>query len=227
MAEPFQIPSDKQLRANTKEFDLNREQVRELELTIRHAHEDLAGFYRTRMDRSERASRIDKLKEMHAAITRLLKVLGPNAAVIDDVNESLPFNMRELIGEVISPDLIAEVTGRTRHSLQHGQGRRAAGLEHGTRLLAAQLRLIKEPLDAWLAAYTVDPGGRESDNTRNYLIAALSRAAPAVIGREATATANGTFARLVTAVCHACGLDDNGLEKRVERVLAGLRDSTS
>lgn len=35
--------------------------------------------------------------------------LGRNAAAIDGTNENLPFAMREVIGEVLSPYLIAEV----------------------------------------------------------------------------------------------------------------------
>lgn len=227
MPEPFQLPPSDELCAIVKDFGLNREQARELELVIRHAHEDLEGFYRVRMSRPERAMGIAKLKEIHSAITQLLKVLGRNAVAIDSTNESLPFAMRKVIGEVISPYLIAEVTGRTLQDLQYEHARHAAGLEHGGRLLAAQLHLIKEPLDAWLADQILDPGGPEPDHTRNHLIAELAKAAPSIIGRKATATAKGLFERLVAAAFHACGLDDTGLDRRIERVLKACRDGSS
>lgn len=226
-ADLFDLPSAGDLAEIASELHLSDVQKHELDLTLRHAHADLEGFFRTRLDRSDRARRAERLKAFHGALASLLDVMGENPVAIEDLNDCLPFEARETIGKGVSKEVAETISGRAVHALRGDDAMRSVGLLHGAHLLAAQLRLIKAPIDAWLNAYVADPGGVEPDHMRNHVIRALAHAAPAILGRRATATAGGRFARLVAAVFHACELDDTGLEARIGRVLATRRKSSS
>jgi hypothetical protein len=222
MTDLFNLPDQAALDQIAQDLKLDALHLNELHITMRHALADLEGFFRTRMDRRERARRAAQLRAVHAGLEALIAALGSDDEAMADVNASLPFNARQAIAAQLDPDLIATVCdGRPDDPF----GRQTAGLQHGARLLGTQLRVIKAPMDAWLANQTPDPGGPEPDYVRNYVISALAKACGDILDRRATATANGLFARLVTAVFHACNLDDTGLEKRIERQLSMLRNS--
>ena len=63
---------------------------------------------------------------------------------------------------------------------------------------------------------------RPKNVARDFLLFRLAEAAPAVIGRRPTATANGRFVRLCAAVVVACGFDDRGIERAVEKAIKEL-----
>lgn len=216
--ESFDLPSPAALNEITREFELTDSQRRELELVLRHAREDLVGYFQTRIGRGPRKDRMDQLAALDKAMARLVYSLGKD---LDLVNENLPFECREAIAWCASSQLIAAVTG---DKLSDAGARESArqevvGLHHGARILAAQLRLIRGPIQAVLAEKSTDPGGPEPNHLRAFLIRALAKAAPLIIGQEATGTADGKFHRLITAVFAALEIDDTGLEKVIERQL--------
>ena len=101
--------------------------------------------------------------------------------------------------------------------------RRTIGLKNGSELLAYLIKTINQPIKAWFDVDRLNQGGRPPKTVeRDYLLLRLAAAAPAVIGRRPTATANGPFVRLCAAVVVACGLDDRGIERAVEKAIKEL-----
>ena len=101
--------------------------------------------------------------------------------------------------------------------------RQARGLENGGELL---MHLSKGSTNRSRPGSNVDRrnrGGRPAKNpARDFLLFRLAEAAPVVIGRRATATANGPFVRLCAAVVVACGFGDRGIERAVEKAIKEL-----
>jgi hypothetical protein len=90
-------------------------------------------------------------------------------------------------------------------------------------LLAYLVKKINQPIRTWFAVDRLNQGGRPTKNpARDLLLFRLAEAAPVIIGRRATATARGRFVRLCGAVVVACGLEDRGIERAVEKAIKEL-----
>ena len=216
--ETIDLPSPAALDEITREFKLNDSQRREFELVLRHARQDLEGYFQTRIGRGPRKDRMDQLAALDKAMARLVDYLNKD---LDLMNENLPFECREAIAWCASAQLIAAVTGEnvSEAGARVSHKEEAVGLHHGARILAEQLQLIREPIRAVLAEKSTDPGGPEPDHLRAFLIRALAKAAPLIIGQRATGTSKGKFPRLIAAVFAALEIDESGLEKAIERQL--------
>lgn len=218
MAKNFTLPPPAQLTEIRRELKLNAAQARELELVIRHAHEDLEGYYRSRIGRTPRKARMDRLTAVDQAIGKLSSLLEKK---LEFINDDLPFHAREAIAWCASSQLISAITGEevSRRGTRIAHKEQSIGLHHGARIFAAQLRLIREPIQNVLAEKSADPGGLEPSHARVMLIRALAAAAPAIIGNRATGTAGGDFERLVAAVFRAVGINADDAGKAIERIL--------
>lgn len=218
MARNFTLPNPVELAGIIRELMLNEAQARELELVIRHAHEDLEEYYRTRISRGQRKIRMGRLRSVDHALAKLITLLGKNPEL---VNEDLPFDAREAIAWCASSQLITLVTGDILSDANSrvSEKEASAGLRHGARLLAAQLQLIREPIANVLAEESTDAGGLEPDHVRLRLIRSLAAAAPEIIGEAATGSAGGIFTKLVDAVFRGLNVNTEGLEKVIEHVL--------
>ncbi len=218
MAELFTRPSPDQLAEIGRELKLTTERAHELALVIQHVHEDLEGYYRTRIGRGPRKDRMDRLRAVDQALEKLIVLLGKNP---DEVNDDLPFDAREAIAWAACSELISVVTGEvvSEAGVRIPHKEKSAGLRHGARILVAQLQLIREPIQEVLSEESSDPGGLEPNHVRVMLIRALAAAAPDILGAPATGTAGGDFARLVDAVFRGLEINTDGLEKAIERIL--------
>ena len=90
-------------------------------------------------------------------------------------------------------------------------------------LLAHRVERINRPVKAWGELDRCNKNGRPANVVREFLLIRLAVAAPNVLDSRATVTAGGKFVRLCAAVFSACGLDTEGLEKSIERVLKSRR----
>jgi hypothetical protein len=98
--------------------------------------------------------------------------------------------------------------------------RQGRGLERGGELFVHVIERINRPIKTWLELDRHNRGGRPMKSlARDLLLYRLAEAAPVIIRRKATATARGRFVRLCHAVTVACGLDDRGLERAVEKAI--------
>jgi hypothetical protein len=219
----FDLPTKERFAELCKDLNLDKEQAHELELAIRHAHEDLDGFFKTRISRAERAYRFEQLKAFDKALTKLIATMGPNTKAVADFNVSLPFSLREQIGLMASPSHITTATGRTARKSRAARDRKVAGLEHGAKLLHVQLTEIKKGIGNLLESAVIDRGGRSPDLVRQYLVKALAQSASDILGRAATSTSNSRFVQLVLSVFSACAIDEAGAEELIERSLKTLR----
>ena len=223
MDKNFALPSPKKLKDVARDLKLNDAQARELELVIRHAHADLGGFFRTRMTRADRARRLRQLKTFRSVLKKLASTMGEKPEEIAYFNESLPFQLRESIGLMASAELVRTVASRQVPETGTDHVRRSAGLTHGAAIFHHQLLEIGTGIDSLLDAAVKDPGGRNPDFVRSHLATMLARSSRIILGRRASGTAGGRFAKLVAAVFVACGLADDGVEKIVERTLKSLQ----
>jgi hypothetical protein len=218
----FELPSPQALTDLAAALHLTAGQKHELDLALRHAQADLQGLSRTRVDRSRNAQLTDRLKALRTGLAKLITAMGRDPEVL---TAAMPFDVREVVGWTLSAAHIAKVTGREVVASAEALERdgRSAGLLHAGPLLLAQVQLILDSIDGALKGAPTDPGGPEPNFVRHHLIVSLAEAAPAIIGRRATATANGPFLNLVTHVFNACGVSSAGLEKAVGVALASSR----
>jgi hypothetical protein len=101
--------------------------------------------------------------------------------------------------------------------------RKAIGLKHGPELLRYAIERINQPIKTWFELDRLNRGGRPTKNpARDLLLLRLAERAQAILGRRPTATAGGRFVRLCADVVVACGLDDRGIERAVEKALKEL-----
>ena len=92
--------------------------------------------------------------------------------------------------------------------------RQARGHENWGELLMHFVERINQPIKTWFELDRRNRGGRPAKNlARDFLLFRLAEAAPTVIGKRPTATANGRFVRLCAAVqsVAACGSGDRGI----------------
>lgn len=218
MAKTFKLPTSTQIAEIRRELKLSEAQAHELTLAIRHVHADLEGFYRTRIGRGPRKDRMDRLKAVDQAIGKLSSLLEKDLELI---NEDLPFKAREAIAWCASSQLITELTGKkvSRRGIRIRHEEETVGLDHGARILAAQLRLIRDPMRTVLTEKSTDPGGFEPNHARVMLIRALAAAAPDIVGKRATGTAGGKFEKLVGKVFEELGIETRDLRKTIENAL--------
>lgn len=96
---------------------------------------------------------------------------------------------------------------------------RSQGLLYGSRILQAYLEEVLQPITLVVDEPSADHGGQEPNFVRHHLIKLLQETFRDILGRKAAATANGPFVRLVNAVFLACGIETDGIEKAIERVI--------
>jgi len=216
-SQAFRLPTEEAWQDSIASLGLSEARQNELRIELQHLEHDLPVFFATRIDRARRRELVGRMRAFYDAAERLRETIseGSDALLI-----ALPARSLEAMGLIISvpPEGLAE--GDRPPDLPD---RRVLGLKYGPMLLAAALKQIDAPIEAWLEQEEPDRGGREPDLERLFVIEALARRARAIIGRPATATANGPFAKLCAAVFHACNLDAEGLEDAMERVLRRMR----
>jgi hypothetical protein len=237
-------------RPTPEEFDvlvydqkLDGLQAHELGLVLYHVGEDLREYRKRHEGRKPRRELVRRLKRFADLFNHLEYEIDRSRKTMADF---LPLDTQEEIGqlmsygaieaalnrEIPSRDLRCEIESLTgddpdfrmaqiEASLDHE--RRAIGLKDGPELLAYLIKKINQPINTWFAVDRLNRGGRPTKNpARDLLLFRLAEAAPVVIGRRASATARGRFVRLCAAVVAACGLDDRGIERSVEKAIKEL-----
>jgi hypothetical protein len=237
-------------RPTPEEFDvlvldqkLDGPQAHELGLVLYHVDEDLKEHRKRRDDRKPRRELVRRLKRFADLFNDLEYEIDRSRQTMADF---LPLVAQEEIGqlmsygaieaalnrEIPSRDLKSEIESLTaddpncRMAQLEGRReyeRRTIGLKNGSDLLAYVIKTINQPIKAWFDVDRLNQGGRPPKTVeRDYLLLRLAAAAPAVIGKRPTATANGPFVRLCAAVVTACGFGDRGIERAVEKAIKEL-----
>jgi hypothetical protein len=199
----------------------------ELQDEIRRQGNTLADFLP--LDTQEAIGEIMSFSAMEAALGKKLASRDPQGGVkeavmrladrsdvriaeIEAEQEGLEETLKRLTADG-SDVRIAEIEARFDYQ------RKTLGLKHAPELLAHLVDRIYRPIQVWLDLDRLNRGGRPSDVVRDYVLIRLIEAAPEVLGSRATGTADGKFVRLCTGVFNACGLNTEGLEKAIERIL--------
>lgn len=225
-----QRPPVEKIRALARRMGLSEPCARELEVAISHLVEDLETSRISREERKEivRQRRILSrhlrglerfASNRHDSETTSLRMLLPNASLdaIARLSSDEAMRARADAGPHPRPMVFPE-------GPLSPEKREAAGLLYGD-LLLAMVRSAAGPLDEWLAQDRRNKGGSPPDTARRLAIIALANAAPSIIARRATATANGPFARLCADVLALLGIPCTGLERAIETTLRQWRAS--
>jgi hypothetical protein len=239
----FQKPTPREFDKLVRDQKLDTLQARELGLVIYHVDEDLREFRKRREGRKPRPELVRRLKRFADLFDRLEYEIDRSRNTMTDF---LPLDALEQIGllmsygaleaalnrQIQSRDLIPEIESlkaddpdfrmaRLEEQLEYE--RRAIGLKNGPELLTHLVKKINEPIKTWFAVDRLNRGGRPTKNpARDLLLFRLAEAAPALIGRRATATAGGRFVGLCQAVALACHLANRGIERAVEKAIKEL-----
>jgi hypothetical protein len=246
----FRLASPRELEQELGDLSLTEAQTVALDLTLRHVDEDLKNF-RTRLEgRKSRPELVRRFRRMEKILGELQDEIQRQRNTMSDF---LPFDTQEAIGEIMSFSAMEAALGKKLAS-RDPQGsvkeavmrladrsdvriaeiearfdyqRKALGLKHAPELLAHLVERITRPIQVWLELNRQNRGGRPSDAVRDYVLIRLVEAAPEVLGSRATVTAGGKFVRLCTGAFNACGLNTEGLEKAIERILKQRRAKSS
>ena len=239
----FHRPTPEEFDVLVRDQKLDGLQAHELGLVLYHVDEDLKEYRKRREGRKPRRELVRRLKRVAKSLGDLefdLRRWGQT------INDFLPPDTREEIGmllsfsamesalkrEIQTPELGSEIESLLSESLDFRMTqledrllarRQARGLENGGELLMHFVERINQPIKTWFELDRRNRGGRPAKNlARDLLLFRLAEAAPVVIGRRATATANGPFVRLCAAVVVACGFGDRGIERAVEKAIKEL-----
>jgi hypothetical protein len=239
----FHKPTSEEFDELVRDQRLDDLQARELRLVLYHVDEDLKEYRNRRKDRKPRRELVRRLKRAAKLLSDLEFELRRWGQTID---EFLPADTREEIGtlmsfsamesalkrEIQTPELSSEIESLSSECPDFRMAqledrlltrRQARGLEHGGELLMHFVERINQPIKTWFDVDRLNRGGRPPKTVeRDYLLLRLAEAAPAVIGKRPTATANGPFVRLCAAVVVACRLEDRGIERAVENTIKKL-----
>ena len=239
----FHRPTPKEFDELVRDQKLDDLQAHELGLVLYHVDEDLKEYRKRREGATPRRELVQRLRRFADLLNNLEYELDRSRKT---VAEFLPLEVLEEIGLLMSYGAIEAALNREMHSrdlkceiesltmadpnfrmaqleerLEYE--RRTIGLKNGSELLAYLIKTINQPIKAWFDVDRLNQGGRPPKTVeRDYLLLRLAAAAPAVIGRRPTATANGPFVRLCAAVVVACGFDDRGIERAVEKAIKEL-----
>ena len=243
VGEGFARPSSEALKGLARELNLDDSQARELGIVLYHVDEDFKAFRGRLEGRQPR-------KELVRRLGIIAKLVGDLAIQLRNWEKTLadflPEDAREEIGVLMS---FSAMEAALKRELRFSElqlhieeladedpefrmaqleerllsRRQARGLEHGGELLTHFVERINGPIKAFFELDRLNRGGRPSTHqTRDYLLRRLAEAGRAVIGVRPSATAGGRFARLCVAVFAACGVDDTGIERAIERTLEKL-----
>ena len=237
-------------RPTPKEFDelvldqkLDDLQAHELGLVVYHVDEDLKEYRKRREGARPRRELVQRLRKFAKLFNNLEYEIDRSRKTMADF---LPLDAQKEIGqlmsygaieaaldrEIPSRDLKSEIESLTMDAPNFRMARledrleyerQVIGLKNGPELLAYVIKTINQPIKAWFDVDRLNQGGRPPKIVeRDYLLLRLAAAAPAVIGKRPTATANGPFVRLCAAVVTACGFGDRGIERAIEKAIKEL-----
>jgi hypothetical protein len=239
----FHRPTPEEFDVLVRDQKLDGLQAHELGLVLYHVDEDLKEYRKRREGRKPRRELVRRLKRFADLFNDLEYEIDRWRKTMADF---LPLDAHEEIGqlmaygaieaalgrEIPSRDLKSEIESLTMDDPNFRMAqleerleyeRRTIGLKNGSELLAYLVKTINQPIKAWFDVDRLNQGGRPPKTVeRDYLLLRLAAAAPAVIGKRPTATANGPFVRLCAAVVTACGFGDRGIERAVEKAIKEL-----
>jgi hypothetical protein len=239
----FSLPSPDAFDKLVRDQKLERVPAHELRIVLYHVDKDLEYRRKTFEGRQPRDELVRRLKRIAKCVDDLEFELHRWRKTINDF---LPQDSRAEIGllmsysameaalntEIRRRDLKSEVENLATEDPDFRMAqieellaphREARGLEHGGEFFTHYIERINKPMKHWIELDRFNRGGRPLKNlARDLLLFRLAEAAPAIIGRRATATAGGPFVRLCVAVVVACGLGDRGIERAVEKAIAEL-----
>ena len=88
-------------------------------------------------------------------------------------------------------------------------------------VLVSLIREINQPLRRYLDLERLNKGGSPGRTYRNYAVAQLIPVHPKIFGEPPTPAPNGNFVTLCDWVLTAVGIETDGLEQAVARILSG------
>jgi len=239
----FAFPKPGDWKDIVRDLKLTKTQERELEITIRHVLANIESYQVVKNKLPLRGELVAALKRLEKALGRLQYELKSSANLMEHF---LPHNTVEYIGrsltfsamgEALKKDVFPEDFDLQLERIS-SEGkpiplpfleelfqprRRALGLKYGHLILAHFIDQVYAPLKKWVALDKHNKGGRPPKLYRQFMIQRLAERSSWIVGRRATTTPTGKFAKLCIAVLPACGFDSEGIEKAIEGVLGRMK----
>jgi hypothetical protein len=167
------------------------------------------------LDTLEEIGLLMSFTAMEAALKREIRSRHPEPDIESLADDHPDLGIAQIVDQ--SDFRIAQIEERVEYQ------RQAIGLKEGPALLRYAIERINQPIKTWFELDRLNRGGRPRKNpARDFLLFRLAEVARAITGRRPTATAGGRFVRLCAPVVAACGLDDRGIERAVEKALKEL-----
>lgn len=206
---------------------------------IMHTVEDLCDVQALRIDH-------ERYQHLKSRLNRLSKLLGnveyELARAKEDLEAAMPRATREAVVTMLDSHEILSALGADApvwamapempSSRREGlgfQGHRYPAREFepfawkfGVRLFAHTVQRLHAPIIEWLELARRHTGGAPPRVERDYLVFALAVNSFAIVGQDATTTANSRFVNLCTRVINFVGIGEDGLEDAIGRVLKRL-----
>ena len=206
---------------------------------IMHTVADLCDYQALRIDR-------ERYRHLKKRLTRLSKLLGEVeyelARATDDLEVAMPRAAREAVVTMLDSHEILTALGadapvwalapEVPSSRREGLGFQGHGYparefkpfawKFGVRLFAHTVQRLHTPILEWLELAQRHTGGAPPRVERDYLVFALAVNSFAIVGQDATNTAEGRFVDLCTRVTNFVGIGEDGLEDAIGRVLKRL-----
>jgi hypothetical protein len=85
------------------------------------------------------------------------------------------------------------------------------------------LRIVHEPLKAWIAQKAADKGGRPANAERRFMIERLAEAASHIFGSAPPVSVTSPFVALCERVLLMCGFAGEGIDKAIVAALSRSR----
>ena len=236
-------PSEEVLEEIARNLKLDKGQLHELRLVLGHIVLDVEHYVKIAADRKSKPLRVKRLKKINSLLTALIAELAQQPESLLDV---LPNDTLEYIGQGLSLSTMAETLSKgvypkdidRKLNSEEFRGetlsvekvenmtlkkRSALGLLYGPKLLVNYLTKVHAPLKRLADAANLSVGGRKKNYARNHLVYWLAFMSEEILSKEASINTEGRFVELCSLVMEACGLDPDGVDKLVPRVVPKAR----
>lgn len=232
------LPDEPTLADIARQLHLSPNQTHHLRLTLQHVHADLDAYHANpvQADRRELVRRLKQVETAFAvlddACSRHAKYIGRFPSdFLEEAGAILTFSaLNNALGRNVTP---RHVETAVRDHFAAGEAlsietvdaltlasRQSMGIKHGAEVLPAIIQRLHAPLRKWVELDKLNKGGRSANLARRYLVTRLAEAAPEIVGRKASRAQTGPFVRLCEVVLPACGIDADGVEQLVPRIVA-------
>ncbi len=232
------LPNEKVLVRFKKDLDLSDIGFRNLILILCHVKEDLNAMASIKRSAQERKALIKQLKKFEQNLRKLRNHCERYAHMMDII---VPGDSRAFMGQVLTFSAMSDLLGKNMipaHAARlMAQGfqdiaacedalsdsREAIGLNYGGSFFMKMIQRLHEPFKLWIENHAkLNTNSGHQRVARNHLLYWLIYEAEAILGPGARQNP-GQLVRLCREIAAACGLDEQGFDSAVRRIMRQIK----